>query len=184
MKTFTELAETVPNIIKRKLEQLKFLRERPDFHPEPSAFHHIQIVTERLMQTGDMNLVMAGLFHDIAKFDTVRMNEKTVWPTSPGHDKAAHDLIHSNREIRQWITDNDADWRIVAAIVFGHMRFHQLGKMRPFKRDKQIQTWTDQGIMHLLEIFGAADNMIEEFDLTNLEKSWKFNRTESNTETK
>jgi hypothetical protein len=57
----------------------------------------------------------------------------------------------------------------------GHMRFHQLGKMRPFKRDKQIQDWTDQGIWEKLQFHGAADNMLEDFDLNNIEKSFKFN---------
>jgi hypothetical protein len=56
------------------------------------------------------------------------------------------------------------------------MRFHQLGDMRPAKRDAQIQDWTDQGIFDLLQIFGAADNMLVDFDPTNLDKSFKFNR--------
>ena len=44
--TFRDIIQTAPHIVQRKLEQLKFLRERPDFHPEPSAFHHIEIVTK------------------------------------------------------------------------------------------------------------------------------------------
>ena len=174
---FKELVEGAPPIIKRKLEQLKFLRERPDFHPEPSAFEHIRIVTERLIPTGDPNLVMSGLLHDICKFDCVRENPKNGFPTSPGHDKAACELIHNDRKIRQWITDNGADWRKVAGIVFGHMRFHILGEMRQSKREKQIEDWKDFGIWDQLQIFGAADNMIEEFDLNNIEKSWKWKRS-------
>jgi hypothetical protein len=175
--TFEHLISTAPHIVKRKLEQLKFLRERPDYHPEPSAYHHIKIVTERLIPTGNMNLIFAGILHDICKLDTVRMNEKTGWPTSPGHDNAAFDLILDNEEITIWIDKHGGYMPTVAIICKNHMRFHQLGKMRSAKRDKQIQTWKDQGIMDLLEIFGAADNMLEEFDLNNLEKSWKFNAT-------
>ncbi len=174
---FKSLVEGAPHIIKRKLEQLKFLRERPDFHPEPSAFEHIRIVTERLIPTGDPNLIMAGILHDICKFDCVRVNPKNGHPTSPGHDKEACELIHNDREIRQWITDNGGDWRKVAGIVFGHMRFHQLGQMREFKREKQIQDWKDQGIWDALAIHGAADNMLEEFDLNNIEKSWKWKKS-------
>jgi hypothetical protein len=171
---FKDLIVTAPEIVQRKLEELKTLRERPDYHPEPSTFHHIEIVTERLMQTGDPDLIMAGVIHDICKLDCKTINPKTGHPTSPGHDKAACVLIHSNRDIRQWITDNNADWRVVAGIVFAHMRFHQLGSMRPFKRDKQIQDWKDQGIWEKLQFHGAADNMLEEFDVNNLEKSWKW----------
>lgn len=177
--TFQEIIATAPRPISRRLEQLKFLRERPDYHPEPSAFEHIKIVTERLIPTGDMNLTMAGIMHDICKFDTVKMNEKTGWPTSPGHDDAARDLIYDNGYdgimVRAWLKSNGADFEKVAGIAKNHMRFHQLGNMRDSKREKYIQDWEEQGIMHYLEIFGAADNMLAEFDMDNLEKSWKFN---------
>ena len=173
---FTQIIDTAPHIIKRKLEQLKFLRERPDFHPEPSAFHHIHIVTERLIPTEDPNLIMAGILHDIAKFDTVKMNDKTGWPTSPGHDDAAFQLIIDNMQVRAFCTQNKANPDMVAIICKYHMRFHQLGDMRPAKRDKQIQDWSDMGIFNLLQIFGAADNMLVDFDLNNLDKSFKFNR--------
>jgi hypothetical protein len=56
------------------------------------------------------------------------------------------------------------------------MRFHQLGQKRPANRDKQIQDWTDAGLFDMLQIIGAADNMLVDFDLNNLDKSFKFNR--------
>lgn len=174
--TFLDLIKTAPPVILRKLEQLKFLRERPDFHPEPSAFHHIQIVTDRLIPLGDPDLFLAGVLHDICKFDTVKMNVKTGFPTSPGHDQAAFDLIALSPSIKDWIRDNGGDTTKVALICKGHMRFHQLKDMRQAKQDAQVQEWTDQGIFDKLQIFGAADNMIEDFDINNLEKSFKFNR--------
>ena len=173
--TFKEIISSAPEIVKTKLNDNKSLRERPDFHPEESAFEHIKIVTERLIPTGDMNLVMAGIFHDIRKADTAKTNPKTGWPTCPGHDLAAFDLIMETPKIQTWINQQGADHRKVALISLNHMRFHQLGNMRPFKRERQIQKWNDQGIMHYLEIFGAADNMLADFDINNLEKSWKFN---------
>lgn len=174
--TFLDLIKTAPPVILRKLEQLKFLRERPDFHPEPSAFHHIQIVTDRLIPLGDPDLFLAGVLHDICKLDTVKMNEKTGFPTSPGHDQAAFDLILSSSSITDWIRENGGDEVNVAIICKGHMRFHQLGDMRPAKREYQIAEWTDLGIFDKLQIFGAADNMLEDFDINNLEKSFKFDR--------
>jgi hypothetical protein len=170
---FTDIIQTAPHIIQRKLEQLKFLRERPDFHPEPSAFHHIQIVTDRLIPTGNPNLIMAGVLHDIAKFDTVRQNPKTGFPTSPGHDDVAFQLIMDNNQVRAFCTQHNANPDTVALICKNHMRFHQLGQMRPAKRDRQIQDWTDQGIFDMLQIFGAADNMLVDFDLADIQKSFK-----------
>jgi hypothetical protein len=113
--------------------------------------------------------------HDICKFDTVRENPKTGFPTSPGHDKAAEELILSNNTILSWIHHYSGSALRISAICGAHMRFHFLGNMRPAKHDAQVQKWKDQGIFDLLQIFGAADNMLVEFDLNNLEQSWKFN---------
>jgi len=157
--TFEYLIGTAPHIIKRKLEQLKFLRERPDYHPEPSTFEHIKIVTERLIPTGNRDLIMTGILHDICKFDTVRMNEKTGWPTSPGHDKAASDLILNNPQIMSWINTFGANPITVASLCEHHMRIHEFHNMRPSKQEtmRQLPFFTD------LEIFGRADNMLEPF---------------------
>ena len=171
--TFQQLISTAPPIVQSKLEELKTLRERPDYHPEPSTFHHIEIVTNRLIQTGDPDLIMAGILHDICKLDCKKINPKTGHPTSPGHDQAAFDLIFTSSSIKDWIRNNGGDEVNVALICKGHMRFHQLGDMRPFKREDQIQEWTDLGIFDKLKIFGAADNMLVEFDIENLQKSWK-----------
>lgn len=159
--TFESIIEFAPHIIKRKLEQLKFLRERPDYHPEPSAYEHIKIVTERLIPTGNRNLIMTGVLHDISKFDTVRMNEKTGWPTSPGHDKAASDLILNNMQVMSWINAFGANPITVASLCEHHMRIHEFHKMRPSKQEamRQMPIFSD------LQIFGRADNMLNEFVL-------------------
>jgi len=174
--TFNDLVETAPSTVKIKLFSNMSLRERPDFHPEASAFEHIKIVTERLIPTGDMNLVFAGIFHDICKADTAKTNPKTGWPTCPGHDVKAFDFIMEFPTVQTWIKSNGGDPTTVAHICLNHMRFHQLGNMRDAKRDAHIQKWKDQGIWDSLQIFGAADNMLADFDFDNLDKSWKFNR--------
>jgi hypothetical protein len=81
-----------------------------------------------------------------------------------------------NNQVRAFCVQHNSNPDIVANICKAHMRFHQLGQMRPAKRDKQIQDWTDAGIFDMLQIFGAADNMLVDFDMNNLDKSFKFNR--------
>lgn len=173
--TFETLIETAPDIVKSNLFANKSLRERPDYHPEESAYEHIKIVTERLIPTDDMNLIFAAIFHDIKKTETAKTNPKTGWPTCPGHDIKAFDFIMESPIVQSWIIDNGGDYRTVAYICLNHMRFHQLHEMRESKRNINITTWKDQGIWEYLKIFGAADNMLVDFDLNNLEKSWKNN---------
>lgn len=174
--TFNDLIESAPSIVKKKLTANKSLRERPDYHPEESAFEHIRIVTERLIPTGDMNLVFAGIFHDICKAETAEISPKTGFPRCPGHDVKAFDLIKETPVIQSFISSGGGDPHIVAHICLNHMRFHQLGEMRESKREAFIQRMTDQGIFQYLQIFGAADNMLVDFDINDLEKSFKFNR--------
>lgn len=169
--TFLELVESAPLIIQEKLEALKTLRERPDYHPEPNTFEHIRIVTERLMQTGDIDLIIAGLMHDICKLDCVKTNPKTGQPTSPGHDKAAAELVW-NPYVRAWIDSLGADPEMVSALCAQHMRFHQFGKMKESKQ----RAFQEMPCWNKLVYLGAADNMLEEFNIDNLQKSWKWNR--------
>lgn len=171
--TFDTLIESAPDIVKNNLFANKSLRERPDYHPEESAYKHIKIVTERLIPTGDMNLIFAGIFHDIKKAETAKINPKTGWPTCPGHDVKAFEFIQESKDIQNWIESNGGDPNTVARICLNHMRFHQLSEMRESKREITIHYWKDQGIWEYLQIFGAADNMLVDFDLNNLEKSWK-----------
>lgn len=166
--TFEQLIETTPTIVKRKLTQLKFLRERPDFHPEPSTFEHIRIVTERLQQTGSIDLILSGILHDICKLDVVKQNPKTGWPTSPGHEDAAFELINNSSDIKDWIFQNGGNWLKVSLIVKNHGRIHQLPEMREAKRLKNIQEWKAAEIWESLQIFGKADDMLSDFVLSEV----------------
>jgi hypothetical protein len=168
-KQFLEVTNP-PSSVTDRLENLKTLRERPDYHPEPNTFEHIRIVTERLMETNDMDLVFAGCMHDLFKLDTLAINPKTGFPTCPGHDTRVASFIRSNNEVQEWMKRFGADVETVAALCGDHMRFHQFAMM---KRSKQEEFQSRPHWCKLIYL-GAADNMIEEFDINNLEKSWKW----------
>lgn len=161
-----------PESVIFRLESLKGLRERPDFHPEESTFEHIRIVTNRLIQSGDPNLIMSGVLHDLFKHDTAILNPKTGFPTCPGHDKDVANFIRNDSEVQEWIRSFGADVETVASLCQDHMRFHQFIDM---KKSKQAE-FMSRPHWKKLEVLGAADNMLEEFDLNNLEKSWKWKR--------
>lgn len=164
---------SVPRSVLDRYEKLKVLRERPDFHPEESAFEHIKIVTDRLILTGDPDLIVAGMLHDLFKCDTAQINPKTGYPTCPGHDVAVASFIRRDEEVQQWISSMGADVQMVQNLCKDHMRFHQFGQMRNVKQKEFMSRphWKK------LEVLGAADNMLKDFDLDNLEKSWKWKRS-------
>lgn len=172
--TFESLIDLTnpPDSVTYRLESLKGLRERPDFHPEDSAYEHIKIATERLIPTGDPDLVLAGCLHDLFKHDTVRINPKNGYPTCPGHDTMVADFIMKDEEIQEWIKSLDADVETVANLCRDHMRFHIFGEMRNSKK----REFAYRPHWGKLEFLGAADNMLEEFDINNIEKSWKWKK--------
>jgi hypothetical protein len=129
--TFNQIIQDLPPHISQKLHDLKTMRERPDYHPEPSAFHHIEIVTSRAIQIGDPDLIMSAIFHDIHKLDTMKINPKTGWPTSPGHDTWAFNTVMHDSYVRDFISSHGADPDTVATICGEHMRIHQFDNMRP-----------------------------------------------------
>jgi hypothetical protein len=154
--TFNQIIQDLPHHFFHKLQDLKTMRERPDFHPEPSAFHHIDIVTSRAIAIGDKDLIMAAIFHDIHKKDTMQINPKTGWPTSPGHDKCAFKTIMNDSSVRDFISSHDADPDTVATICGEHMRIHQFDNMRPAKQ----QTMRNIPCFDKILAFGQIDDML------------------------
>lgn len=157
--------------MKDNLEDLKNLRERPDFHPEENAFEHVRIVTERAIEFGDKDLIMAGIFHDIHKFDTARINPKTGHPTSPGHDKWAFNTICIEKDVQDFITDFGANWENVAGICGQHMRIHQIGEMRKVKQMRMVES----PFFSKLSVFSKFDNMLfsDTEAMENADKAFK-----------
>lgn len=170
MITFNNIIEGLPHQFLNKLNELKKMRERPDFHPEESAFEHIKIVTERCIKFADPDLIMAAIFHDIHKLDTMKINPKTGWPTSPGHDKWAQKTIEKNEDVREFIRNFGADPDTVAGICGQHMRIHQINQMRPVKQKAMIEL----PFFNKLAAFSAFDDMLVSDDESQHNAESKF----------
>lgn len=171
-KTFIEIIEgsNTPLCVTSRLELLKGLVERKDYHPEDNTYVHIQIVTDRLFQTGDIDLILAGICHDLFKHDTLELNPRTGIMYSPLHDKAVAEFILVDKDIREWITSLGGDVDTVMNLCKDHMRFHRFDEMQKKKQKEFISRphWEK------LKFLGAADNMLEDFDINNIEKSYKW----------
>ena len=154
--TFQEIYDNAPTHIQDKFMALATMRERPDYHPEPSAKHHIEIVVNRAIEFGDVDIIMAAFYHDIHKVDTMKINEKTGWPTSPGHDKWAQKTIERDSTVRDHIESHLADPETVGIICGQHMRMHQMSIMRKSKQDALI----DLSCFDKLSVFACFDDMM------------------------
>lgn len=162
---FQEIIDTLPTHILDKLYELKDMRERPDYHPEPSVFHHIEIVTKRAIEYGDKNLICSAIFHDIHKKDTMKINPKTGHPTSPGHDKWARKTIENDGDVRKWIIDFGACPDVVGGVCGDHMRIHQFSLMRTSKQ----MAFMEVDHFGILSVFACFDDMLvtDEESLSN-----------------
>ena len=150
-----------PTSVMSRLEALKGLKERSDFHPEANTFEHIKIVTERLILTNDIDLIFSGVLHDLFKHDTACINPKNGFITCPGHDIDVADFIQSNKEVNEWIKSFGADPEVVMNLCKDHMRFKQFEEMRDSKK-KEFQSrphWKK------LVVLGAADDMLKDFKI-------------------
>jgi len=153
---WNQLMSVAPKEISDKVAKFKTLLERNDFHPEPNGYYHIRTVTERLMTTGDIDLVLAGLFHDIGKLDVVKPHPRCNFVMTPGHDRASLRYVDKHKD---WIEKCGADPEIVREIVSQHMRIKILSEMRETKQDeiKNLKSYPK------LLIFTKADDMLTEF---------------------
>ncbi len=177
--------EFAPKLILRKLERLKFLRENPKYHPENSVYDHIKIVYARCeFQNPDYStnpiLRLAAIMHDICKLDDVEMNDLNQ-PTCPDHEGSASKLMNKlwgTSDYQRWCSilgiRNVFEHQAAQDIVRYHMAIKTYGEFGKKKKDDYLKLWKRTSILRNLLIFCAADNMLVEFDPTNLKKSWKF----------
>ena len=171
MFTFEDLLKRCPSHIVEKLDGLKALKERKDYHPEGNTYEHIRIVTTRLISTGDINLILAGLFHDICKLDAAEKNHAALLISDPvmfetmkadgvlktyGHEHLASRYVSDNTE---FIRKMGANVKKVAMIVENHMRIKQMTNMR----ESKVKAMIELPVFKELLIFKEADNMLKPF---------------------
>jgi len=132
--TFDEMYHLVPDDIRNYLDRCKDTPQSPDWHPEGDVYKHIKIVYDRAAETGDINQVMAALFHDLGKADVTHpsRNHKDSW-SAYGHEAVSSRLVQKHKK---WIGSMGARWFWVYQVVKEHMRVKRIGEMRKHKQDE------------------------------------------------
>jgi energy-coupling factor transporter ATP-binding protein EcfA2 len=155
------LHTNLQNSVTECLTKLKTTPQRPDYHPEIWAYDHIAYVTGQLIQQHEVSeLIWTGLFHDLGKLETSKMNVKTGHISSYDHDRVSARYVEKFKEH----IPPDVDYDTVHWLVLNHMRAKYVHNMSETKRLEL----TDHPHWNLMEIFNRADNMLTLFEQPSL----------------
>jgi hypothetical protein len=113
---------------------------------------------------------MTGILHDIFKFDCVRINDKTGFPTSPGHDKFAAEALKNDNSLREFCESFGADPDEVAYMCEQHMRVKGIGVMRP-KKAEELRNGNPMSIAKKQEAYWIGGNKNELVICIGLQKN-------------
>ena len=132
-KTFRDIWSKMPKDLKQKVYDLKHQGQRKDKHPEGDVLKHTIYVTRRALKTGDIDLALAAIFHDIGKSSTAGVHPKKGHITHFGHEKVSSEMV---KKYSKWIKSMGGNPEDVHYIVTNHMKMKVLDDMRPAKREK------------------------------------------------
>ena len=149
--TFSKMYSMLPEEVQKLLDKCAHTPQSEKWHPEGDVLKHIKIVYERARKTGDINIVMAAIFHDLGKVQTTKKNKHGNW-AAHGHEVISARIVEKHKK---WIGSTGARYMKVYEIVKEHMRIKQMDKMRKHKQEalKNHKFYPE------LRIFTECDNM-------------------------
>lgn len=150
-ESFQDFYDIAPEEIKQYFDKAKTTLQSKRWHPETTVKNHIVIVFNRAKRSGDINMMLAALFHDLGKMTTTHFKEPDSW-SSHGHEFASVKLVEKYRD---WIEELGANYDIVHFIVKEHMRAKLINDMRPSKRNALMT----HPFYPFVEKFAEFDNM-------------------------
>lgn len=135
MMTFTakDIIRSLPQDLRSALNRTWDVPQNPIWHPEGNTFKHIFITLMRACDTRNKNLIMAALFHDLGKWDTLAFKIDTRMPIAYGHEKASAFYVFKHRK---FIKKFGADPLVVFWLVKNHMRVKYIYDMNRSKQNK------------------------------------------------
>lgn len=136
--------------LKQLLLDTKSSLEHPIYHPERTLNRHILLVTLRCwLKTNNMNVVIAGIMHDLAKTlggSMVKTEAGSYW-SHPKHAGYIADEIDDYGDLAHFIHNMGGDVKVVSDIC----RYHMGVKDGPTKRSKKVPFMSE---------FAICDDMV------------------------
>jgi len=153
LPSFEELVSRAPLEIKELVENCATTLQSPTWHPEGDCRRHIKIVYNRALKTGDLNMVLAALFHDLGKVSTTHPSEKTPGSWSAyGHENESTKILERHRA---WVESLGADFTKVHEVVKNHMRIKLIDEMTTPKKN----TLLSNPYIEFIKKFSEFDTM-------------------------
>ena len=132
-QTLESFIKILPKEIQNYLEKSKQVPQTLKWHPEKWVYKHIEIVFDRARKTGDIDLVLTAIFHDLGKMDTTTSDpEKPDVHPSHGHERISTKLVLKHAD---WIEEMGGNLEKIHFLVANHMRMKTIDEMRPFKQE-------------------------------------------------
>jgi len=132
---FEDLINRLPKEI---VDNLKNTEQDSIYHYEGNAYIHTKMVFNETKKTGDIDLVIASIFHDLGKIDThsekIKDGKRKI--SHIGHEIKSLDYIDNYFYLYEDLTKNKEK---IKEIVKNHMKCHlyETGKMKkPIKRKR------------------------------------------------
>lgn len=140
--------------------KLKEIKERDDYHPEPSVYHHLLKVFNRANNLSNRStiLTIAAIFHDIGKLETYSKNNNSF-----GHEYNSAKLF---LELSCTSSLSSINIKNIVWLIENHMRMHQYDNMKKSKQDKL----NSHECFYYLKLLAKMDDMNnEEFNDKNIQ---------------
>ena len=152
--TFKDFYDSAPDEIRHYLDKAAKTPQSIMWHPEGDVKTHTNIVFNRAKRTGDINLMLAAIFHDLGKVDVTKKHATVPGKWSAhGHELSSARLV---KKYKDWIESLGGDYDKILYVVEQHMRAKQLSEMRP---SKQL-TFKQHKYYDLVQLFSTFDEIV------------------------
>lgn len=149
--TYNQMYKMAPAEIQKLLDKCADIPQSEKWHPEGHVLKHTKIVYERARATGNLDLSIAAIFHDLGKISTTKKNKHGSW-AAHGHEFVSKRIVE---EHEKWIESIGGDPDVIKDIVWNHMKIKQINNMRPHKK----QALKELSVYPLLQKFTKCDDM-------------------------
>jgi hypothetical protein len=130
---FDYIYSYAPDTIKEYIDSLKNIDQRRDYHPEGDVYTHTKVVTNRLSNTKDINLILSGFLHDTGKDRTLKIENDIIM--HPGHEYYSKQLLDIGSPWREWIKNLGGNPDLIKFIIKNHMM------LKYIKGSSKIKKW-------------------------------------------